>query len=473
METALADDRGEIHVLELTGTITPSEEGTYIKIPFTVPSSTGALEIEFEYEGRRIHSEIEIGLFDPNGFRGTSRFSKSRFYLSRHRTTPSYFPGPVEPGEWHVSLGFPTIRQESAYRVKITMIPKSHPVYTGPDSESLQDSLKWYKGDFHTHTGHSDAFGCHDTRGLRSPCQVYQVAEASHRNGLDFVSINDHNTVSHHQDIFTIQPTFPDLLLIRGQEVTTFFGHMNVIGTSEPVDFRIGYENYTVSDIQALSRDLGSLFVIAHPGRETGPSCTGCGWSAENTNFDLVDAIEIVNGTNVETAIAGIPFWHERLNEGYRITGIGGSDDHGAGFGRAQPGTPTTMVYAASLSEKDLIDSVRKGRVYLKTRAPEGPEIRFYATMGDKRWEMGDEIRSKELTEKEIKFFIEYSHFEENEVELIINGELVNHSLIDRNPSGHFATKEFSHPANETGWIRFNLRDPEGITVISNPIYIR
>jgi hypothetical protein len=464
----------DIIELIIQGTVHPDQQYSYRLEPFDVPEGIGAIEFTFSYDGRGEYAEMEIGLFDPFGFRGTSRFSKDSFYISKYRTTASYFPGDIAPGLWNVSLGFPTITQEAGYTIHIRMIPEGHPEYYGPSEIALDSGKRWYKGDFHTHTGHSDGFGCPDTEGNRSPCQVFQTAQASHRNGLDFVSIADHNTVSHHQDMNILQPSFPGLLLVRGQEVTTFYGHMNVFGTSIPVEFRIGYEGITVKDIQEQSRSLGALFSINHPGRDTGASCTGCGWSAENTDYNLVDAIEVVNGTNIETRIAGIPFWHERLNEGYRITGIGGSDDHGAGFGRSQPGTPTTMVYAESLSEADLLKAVKKGRVYLRTRSPDGPAIEFTATDGVDTWQMGDVIPVDELEKDQPVYIqIKYDNYDFVIPEIIWNGESVEWKPENSLVEAEYRINQYRINGFGPGWVRFNLRDDEGIVVVSNPIYIR
>lgn len=464
----------DIQQLVIQGIVFPDQQYSYRLEPFDVPEGIGALEFTFSYDGRREYAEMEIGLFDPYGFRGTSRFSKDEFYISKYRTTASYFTGRIMPGEWNVSLGFPTITQEAGYTIQIRMIPEGHPEYYGPSEIALETGKRWYKGDFHTHTGHSDGFGCPDTEGNRSPCQVFQTAQAAHRNGLDFVTIADHNTVSHHQDMKILQPSFPGMLLLRGQEVTTFYGHMNVFGTSIPVEFRIGYNGLTVKNIQEQSRSLGALFSINHPGRDTGARCTGCGWSAENTDYNLVDAIEVVNGTNIETRVAGIPFWHERLNEGYMITGIGGSDDHGAGFGRAQPGTPTTMVYAESLSEADLLKAVKKGRVYLRTRSPDGPAIEYIATDGVNNWQMGDVIPVDELAnDQPVYIQIKYDHYDSVEPEIIMNGKSVEWKAEQSLVEDKYRIKRFRINGNGPGWVRFNLRDDEGIVVISNPIYIR
>ncbi|NBB75858.1 MAG: hypothetical protein GVY02_00640 [Bacteroidetes bacterium] len=455
----------------ITGQAVPEDQLSYRLEPFQVPEGTGAIEVQYEYSGQYRYAEIEIGLFDPNGFRGTSRFSKSSFLISKYRTTPSYFPGPVPAGRWQISLGFPTVRATSEYEVRIRLIPENHPEYFGPSAKLIRDEEGWYQGDFHTHTGHSDAFGCHDTNGNRSPCQAYQVAEAAQKNGLDFVSINDHNTTSHHQDMLVIQPTFPDLLLLRGQEVTTFYGHANVMGTSMPVDFRVGFEDRNFHHIQQQSDSLGSLFVIAHPGRETGPNCTGCGWSADSTNYDLLEVVEIVNGTNVENEIAGIPFWHELLNKGYRITGIGGSDDHAGGFGSAQPGTPTTVVWADGLSEKSLIDGVKSGRVYLKTKRATDPDISFYAERNNERFEIGHVIKI-ENPSSPITFSLITDPQDNLIAEWIMNGETVGNMEMPEDLENGQVRYNYVLEKPEPGWLRLNLRRNGEITTITNPIYL-
>lgn len=462
-----------IQTIEINGEVFPGEQHTYRLEPFMVPEGMGALEIQFDYSGKNEFSEMEIGLFDPNGFRGTSRFSKPSFYVSEIRATASYFPGQIISGEWNISLGFPTIQQKSDYKIVIRLIPEDHPEFTGPSEISFNESKQWYSGDFHTHTGHSDAFGCEDMNGHRGPCQVYQVVEAAKNSGLDFISITDHNTVSHHQDMKVIQPMFSDLLLIRGQEVTTFYGHSNVYGTSVPIDFRVGYEGRTFEQIQQDVDLTGALLSINHPGRETGASCTGCGWSAENTNYNQIKVIEVVNGTNIENDIAGIPFWHELLNKGYKITGIGGSDSHSAGFGNSQPGTPTTMVYSNSLSEFSILNGVEKGRVYLKTRSINGPTIDFYAKAGDQRWEMGETIDLGKLQHNNLEFHISYNVANKQRIEWILNDEIINISSIEEGKFDNTDIINFNTSDISTGWIRFNMRDDLGITIISNPIYIR
>ena len=218
---------------------------------------------------------------------------------------------------------------------------------------------------------------------------MHQVIDAAVRRGLDFVGVTDHNTTSHHQDLATLQLQHDRLLLLRGQEVTSFYGHANVFGTSEVVDFRIGHPGVTASTVFAQVRALGGLLAVNHPARETGEKCTGCGWNAPDTDWSQVEALEVLHMSTVSGPTAGEPFWHARLNEGHRITGVGGGDDHGAATRAGSAvGTPTTVIHADALTEAALLRGIRAGRVYIKVRGPEGPDVEFTApgvsaAMGD------------------------------------------------------------------------------------------
>lgn len=465
----------------IEGSVQPDEALSYRLEPFSVPEDIGRIEVTIEYEGKSEYAEIEIGLYDPERFRGTSRFSKKSFFVELHRATASYHPGPILPGNWNISLAFPTITQSTNYRISITMTPLNNPAYTGASDLVVQDEQRWYAGDFHTHTGHSDGFGCQNIKGERGPCQVYQIVEAATRYNLDFVGIADHNTVSHHQDMAIIQPLYPDLLLVRGVELTTYFGHANIFGSSIPIDFRLGHEEWSFLDVQKEVERLGATVSLNHPGRKTGASCTGCGWNAPNTAYDRLQVIEIINGTNVENEIAGIPFWQDLLDQGYKITGIGGSDDHGAGFGSAHPGIPTTMVYASKLSEKSLLDAVKEGNVYLKTKGPDGPSLDWRIELGAEIWHMGMNIpkeilESEQDSAKDLILSVAVNHEELQTVEIIHNSQTLD---VDCKAVGQSSDMGALHwscslPHLDAGWIRLNLRNAstQEITVVANPIYL-
>src|SRR5690625_1966271 len=71
-------ESAEPETVIISGVATPRNQYTYRLEPFSVPAHTGRIEVEFEYTGRGDFAEIEIGLFDPHGFRGTSRSEERR-----------------------------------------------------------------------------------------------------------------------------------------------------------------------------------------------------------------------------------------------------------------------------------------------------------------------------------------------------------------------------------------------------------
>jgi hypothetical protein len=178
------------------------------------------------------------------------------------------------------------------------------------------------------HDANSDG-SCASASGMRVPCPLFRTVEAAARAGLDFIAVTDHNTVSQFGGLRELQPYFDRTLLIPGTEITTFHGHANAIGQQRFLDFRVGTPD--VPDIAALERDVaraGAILTINHPNLPSGETCMGCGWTWPVQDYAGITAVEAVNGSVAEGPYAGIGFWYARLNEGHRLTGVGGSDNH-------------------------------------------------------------------------------------------------------------------------------------------------
>ena len=94
----------------LTGVLTRKDHETYRMHPFTVPPGTNRVTVDFSYTGRDQHTTLDIGIYDPTGFRGWSGGNKSSFTISRSDATPSYVTGPITPGTWKLVIGVPNIR---------------------------------------------------------------------------------------------------------------------------------------------------------------------------------------------------------------------------------------------------------------------------------------------------------------------------------------------------------------------------
>ncbi|MEO7273505.1 MAG: CehA/McbA family metallohydrolase [Vicinamibacterales bacterium] len=455
--------------ISLSGTLTVTDKGTYQEHPFDVPAGVTRIDIDFAYDNRGEGTELEVGLFDSQRFRGTSRFSKEHFHLTEFEATPSYSTGPLPAGTWRLSVGVPSIGadQSSKWTATIRLSTRSTPIEgLGP---VLTTTAGWYVGDLHAHTLHSDGFGCvdPDTTTARG-CQPWEVVEAARARHLDFLSITDHNTTSHHADLATLQESLTSMLLLRGQELTTFHGHANVYGTSRPIDFRLGFNGRTMRDVLDDVAHEQALVSINHPGRDTGDSCTGCGWDAPATPWDRIDAMEVVNGGAIEGRTAGMPFWYARLNEGHRITAIGGSDDHGARSPRGHIGSPATVVYAAELSETALLDGLRAGRVYVRTRGPEGPLLDLTGAAGEVVVQMGGIVRVA-AGGTTVRLVVHATGAAGQRVEIVRNGEVVATLPVDA------ADQELPCSVSMTPgqWVHVRLRDAKGISAFTNPLYAR
>ncbi len=194
-------------------------------------------------------------------------------------------------------------------------------------AQPLNEKPGWYRGDLHMHTAHSDG-SCASQSGKPVPCPLFLTVEDAVRRGLDFIAITDHNATSQYDDERELQPYFDKLLLIPGRELTTFHGHANEWGTTRYVDYRVGSKQ--VPDVNAMfreARSLGAIVSINHPQSPSGEICMGCGWTASPAaDMKLVTSIEVVNRRRG----AGDPVLGGAAAPGYRLTAVGGSDNHRA-----------------------------------------------------------------------------------------------------------------------------------------------
>jgi hypothetical protein len=192
----------------------------------------------------------------------------------------------------------------------------------------------------------------------------------------------------------------------------------------------------------------------------------GCGWSARDLEtMGRVNGMEIVNGDNPEGPLAGWPLWANMLNKGLHLTAIGGSDDHTADETRDRAvGRPATIVYAEELSEPALLDGLRKGHAYIRTRGASGPVLRFEAASGGERWPMGSTVPR---STQEITLSATLSRAAGQQLQWMRNGEVV--STVPAVNDRPVVLPVQAHPGD---WFSVILRDRRGPTVFSNAIYI-
>jgi len=164
--------------------------------------------------------------------------------------------------------------------------------------------------------------------------------------------------------------------------VTTYHGHGNALGTSAYIDHRVGLDGVDARTIASAVMAQGGAFIVNHPTLFLG-SCIGCAWTASDTPWDKVAAIEIHNGNyEISSALftpAAIDLWETQLGAGNRIAAVGGSDDHRAGMDEGATGSPigspTTLVWASELSEAAVLLAVKQGRTQVLLRGPDDPYV--------------------------------------------------------------------------------------------------
>jgi hypothetical protein len=300
--------------------------------------------------------------------------------------------------------------------------------------------------------------------------------DAAANRGLDFVVFTEHNTTSHVRELTALQPYFDRLLLIPGMEMTTFQGHANALNLREPVDFRVG--SATVPDWNTLLREAagkGAIVSINHPRAPTGEVCMGCGWLPNPAvDMSLVAAVEVVNGHDVESATAGLPFWEAQLQLGHRLTAIGASDTHDVTSNvTTQPppariGVPTTVVYARGLSADAIIAGIRAGNVFVDTAGTRDRMLELTARHGNKQAVMGEQLQ---LTgRRNVTFDVRVAQLASGTIEVVRDGAVTRRMPVT--DASHSLTFEETFDRRRH-WVRVNVRDEQGkLALIGNPIYI-
>jgi hypothetical protein len=335
------------------GTFTPQdrEQAQLREIPVEVPAGARALRVELTTDEDR--GVLDLGLLDTHGFRGWSGGARRRFVVMADAATPGYLPGPLEPGVWTVLIGLHRVAPEGApYTVRVGFepgptdardAPATLPRPRPPRSIEGSEGRRWWPGDLHAHTEHSD--------GEQSVLEVAHLAAAQ---GLAFLAVTDHNTVSHYADLPAAAASC-GVVLLEGQEVTTDRGHANAIGTPDWVDFRAPVASWRDS-----AEAGGGVLTVNHP------LAGDCAWRlAEPPPGTLVEAW---HGLAAFLTDHALDWMHARGG-----VAIGGSDYHRPSD-PVLPGQPTTWLEADEPTRAGFVEALRARRVAV-SREPTGPTL--------------------------------------------------------------------------------------------------
>lgn len=365
-------------VLTFDGDV-PAGTETHFFVPFDVPA--GVVEIEVRHDDLSSLNILDFGLEDAAGFRGWGGGNAEPAVVGLDRASRSYVPGSIDAGTWRVVVGkAKVVEQPARYHVEVelrfapTLAPQpARAPYVDP---GVLAGPGWYRGDFHVHSRESgDASATLD-----------EIATLARSRGLDFVAISDHNTHTALDYLGDVQARFPNFLFVPSVEFTTYAGHANAPGATRWVDHRIGVEGATIFAAVDAYHAQGALFSLNHMEFALGDACIGCAWMHDLPPEDI-DSVEImttdlpiVKAVFLEPTIAA---WDALLDQGAHVAAVGGSDDHRAGTGSgsldAPIGSPTTVVFAESLSVAAVLEGIRRGRTVVLLDGPASPMVELDA----------------------------------------------------------------------------------------------
>ena len=230
-------------------------------LPVEVPPGACGLRAELDYD--KSGATLDLGCIGPAGFRGWSGGARRSFVITPGAATPGYLAGELEPGTWHVMIGLHRLPPDGAeYRVtaEVSTVPGAlqparpadsmPPLTERPPARDLPAAAghRWLAGDLHSHTVHSDGV-----------MTVPELARFAVGQGLDFIAITDHNTVSHHAELPAAAAAH-GICLVPGQEVTRQEGHAGALGDVGWVDFRDPADSWLQT-----TEERGGLMSVNHP----------------------------------------------------------------------------------------------------------------------------------------------------------------------------------------------------------------
>ncbi|MBT9332700.1 CehA/McbA family metallohydrolase [Paracidobacterium acidisoli] len=460
--------------LVLSGKVTGTQNHTYIEVPFEVPAGIHRISVDFSYTGHEARTTLDLGIEDPYRFRGESGGNKSHFTLSETDATPSYLPGPILAGRWHLLLAVPNIRAASVATFRAEIRFNSHLEDSSFTLAPLEQGSRWYRGDLHMHTAHSDG-SCAGQSGRRVPCPLFFTAQTAASRGLDFIAISDHNVESQYNEMRELQPWFDRLLFIPAREMTTFWGHFNIYGTTQPIDYRVAAHNGR--DYNAILREVaakGAIASINHAEAPGGEVCMGCRWEPPMpVDMSLFTGVEVINGGSM--LFSSDAFWEQQLRDGHRLTAVGGSDSHNA-LAPAQPpnsiGFPTTVVEARELSVAAILDGIRHGRVFIDLTGSRDKRIDIDAEAGAAHARMGEDLVLK--NGEAVHLSVHVAACAHDALHLFVDGkETAALPAISIDQPDQTLSATWTAAGSGRHWIRAEVHDSSGrLLLFSNPVYI-
>lgn len=442
------------------GQLVKSDSKTHKPYTFDVPEGTTNIHIEFEFEpfyatGRIHRNQINLTLDDPDGIRGVWNIVKEEgMDVNGVKSTHGLGSWPIQPGTWTVNVAAHRVLPPDTVDYKVTVTLSDDPVeveavHYEDEQKVASDEAGWYKGDLHAHTIHSDG-----------RWDIPEFTQYMRDLGLDFVTLSDHNTVTglpQHRS-----QTEDGFLAMGGMELSTFDGHMLALGSSYWYEWRLNITpGMDVNKIMQQVIDQGDMLIIAHPMSPDEPFCSGCHWQFEDARPGVALGVEVWNGFWHVFNEEGLQQFYVWLNLGHKLVCTSGTDIHGPAAPNPARRAGFNVVYAEQLSEKGILEAVRKGHSYISA----GPELLLEAkTASGEIYMMGDV-----LPDEQVEITARWNNAHAGDT-LRFN---MDGKVYETREAGETGSATWTLEAGQAKWCNLELRDGENTPwAITNPIFL-
>lgn len=378
----------------------------YARIAFEVPARTVRLTLTVTQNSRR-HAQIPVALFDSQGnvrimkaSDGTVGFDERIFTLSSEAASEGCTPGSLPAGTWKLILYKRRMLEDVKVRAEaLADVAETDSVFAKvnpPEAETLR-KLKgnpfsgacldpapgWYCGELHVHS--KESTGQTDVKAIR---------DAARAQELDFIAVTDHFTASHWLKLQAVD-TKEKPLFLQSMEISGDMGHANAHGLRNWLNPLVD-DNIELSAFLDLPTRPSMEWIADRVHLEGGLMCINhalsgiFGWRYRDFPMEKADLFEVICLPEAETSFLYSTQWEHYLASGLHLTGVGSSDSHHpTKEGPWKLGQVRTWVYAQSLSQRALLDGLKKGHAYV---AWGRSRMRFWATCAGRTAQMGDTL---------------------------------------------------------------------------------
>ncbi len=319
------------------------------------------------------------------------------------------------------------------------------------------DSLKFYYGIPHSHSGFSTGRG--------TPIEAFDYAR---HNGLNFLILTDHNNyltktvrvkgneLSKWEAAKYLSARYNRkhenfLSIIGFESKTNPFGDINIVNSSR---FFTGTVNNFQLLILWMLNNPTAFISINHPHRQI-----------EHLEYNpilnkIITSIEVGNGSYPNKYMRYDKYYYFLLDKGWKLGAINSQDNHRLNFGDDEN---LTCMISRELTPSSLVSAFRERHTY----STESRSLILYFTINNVF--MGASV-SKNDNELNFSIFTQDSNYKISEIQIISNGGSIIKKIDDLNINRIKYLYKHEPNENET-WYVIKVILASGKIAISSPIF--